>query len=49
MELLQIVGRMVFDSIYEIVGLSLIFDGVILRNRWISALEVESRRKELRM
>ena len=44
---------MVFVSIIEIGGYSLIYDGVIRRNRWINALEValevERRRKELRM
>ena len=32
-ELLQIVGRMVFVSIIETGGYSLIYDGVIRRNR----------------
>ena len=44
---------MVFVSIIETGGYSLIYDGVIRRNRWINALdvalEVERRQKELRM
>ena len=53
-ELLQIVGKLVFVSIIETGGYSLIYDGVVIRrNRWINALEValevERRRKELRM
>lgn len=47
--MLQIVGRMVFVSIIETGGYSLIYDGVIRRNRRINALEVERRRKELRL